>query len=193
MLRKHLLLAMIALLGACSDKAAPPVAQDKPAAPASAPAASARASTATAPGMLRADGIGAVRFGMTLAQAEEALGGKAELPTPFDPACSMVRFSAVQGLRFMVENGIVTRADAEAGVASAVGAIGDTLAQVRAAHPKAEVSAHKYDTNGHYLSFPSVDGRSAIILEESGGKVTGMRAGLQGASIRWAATSRTSP
>ena len=79
----------------------------------------------------------------------------------------------------MVENGVVTRADAEAGVASAVGAIGEPLAQVRAAHPEAEISPHKYDTNGHYLSFPSADGRSAIILVASRGKVTRMRAGLQ--------------
>lgn len=180
MLRKHLLLAMIALVSACSDKAAPPAARDKPAAaPASAPASSAPASTAAAPGMLRADGIGALRFGMTLAQAEEALGGKAELPTPFDPACSMVRFSALPGVRFMVENGVVTRADAEAGIASAVGAIGEPLEQVRAAHPEAEISPHKYDTNGHYLSFPGADGRTAIIMEASGGKVSKMRAGLQ--------------
>lgn len=171
MLRKHLLLAMIALLGACSDKPA--------VAPASATASSASTIAATAPGMLRADGIGALRFGMTLAQAEEALGGKADLPAPFDPACSMVRFPALPKLRFMVENGVVTRADAEAGIASAVGAIGEPLAQVRAAHPEAEISPHKYDTQGHYLSFPSADGRSAIILEASGGKVTRMRAGLQ--------------
>ncbi|QOY94891.1 hypothetical protein IM543_03045 [Massilia sp. UMI-21] len=182
-MRPQLMLATMALLSACVDKAAPPAAPGNTGtAPAqasvTAPAAPAARSPA-ASAMLSAEGFKAVRFGMTLAQAEQALGGKAILPDPVDPACSMVRFSDLPGLRFMVENGVVTRADAGPGVASAVASIGDTLAQVRAAHPEAQLSAHKYDANGHYLSFPSADGRSAIVLEESGGKVTAMRAGLQ--------------
>ena len=131
---------------------------------------------------LSADGIGAVRFGMSLAQAEQT-AGKAALPEPFDPACSMVRFASLPKLRFMVEQDVVTRADAEAGVENAVGvAIGDTLAQVREKHPEAQLSTHKYDKNGHYVTFPTADGKAAIILEESGGKVTKVRAGLQPAA-----------
>ena len=129
---------------------------------------------------LSASGVGAVRFGMTLAQAEQASGSKATLPKPFDPACSMVRFPALPKLRFMVEEGIVTRADAEPGVDNAAGvAVGDTLAQVRARHPGAAVAAHKYDANGHVVTLPSADGRAAIILEETGGKIAKVRAGLQ--------------
>ena len=117
---------------------------------------------------------------MTLAQAEQATGGKASLPTPFDPACSMVRLPALPKLRFMLEQGIVTRADADAGMENALGiAVGATLAQIRASHPQATITRHKYDQNGHYLGFPSDDGRAAIILEETGGKVVKVRAGLQ--------------
>ena len=157
-MRKVALLGTMALLSACmvTESASPPS------------------------NMLSAGGIGAIDFGMTLAQAERAAGEKAILPVPFDPACSMVRFPALPKLRFMVENGIVTRADAEPGVENAVGvSFGDTLAQIRARHPAAEVTRHKYDENGHYVTFPSADGRAAIILEETGGKVTAMRAGLQ--------------
>jgi hypothetical protein len=128
---------------------------------------------------LSAEGIGAIRFGMTLAEAEQAAGGKASLPEPFDQACSMVRFPALPKLRFMVEDDIVTRADADRGVDNAAGiAVGDSLAQLRSRHPGAEVSVHKYDANGHYVTLKSADGRAAIILEESGGKVTKVRAGL---------------
>jgi len=92
----------------------------------------------------------------------------------------MVRFPSLPKLRFMVENDVVTRADAEPGVENAVGvAFGATLADIRASHPEAQITPHKYDENGHYVTFPSADGRSAIILEETGGKVTKMRAGLQ--------------
>lgn len=168
-MRHLLLLGTFALLGACSEKTAPPAAVATKA-PVAAPA----------PTVLSAEGIGALRFGMTLEQAEQALGSKAALPEPFDPACSMVRFAALDKLRFMVENGVVTRADAGPGVQNALGvSVGDTLAQVQASHPGAELTPHKYDTNGHYLTIPSTDGRAAIILEESGGKVTKLRAGLQ--------------
>jgi len=184
-MQRVLMFGAIALLSACSEKSAPPgphadttISAEAPAAPAI-PAPAAAATAAPASTALSANGIGAVRFGMSLAQAEQA-AGKAALPEPFDPACSMVRFASLPKLRFMVEQDVVTRADAEAGVENAAGvAVGDTLAQVREKHPEAQVSTHKYDKNGHYVTFPTADGKAAIILEESGGKVTKVRAGLQ--------------
>ena len=191
-MRTTLLLGMIALLSACSKQPAPPaassdqgVASSAPAttppptgAEASAPVAASR--TDAAPNILSAEGFGAIRFGMTLEQAQQAAGSKAALPEPFDPGCSMVRFPTLPKLRFMVENNIVTRADAEPGIENAIGLpFGATLAQIRASQPAAEVTPHKYDENGHYVTFPGAGGRSANILEVTGGKVTKMRAGLQ--------------
>lgn len=187
-MRKIFLLGAIAILSACSDKSAAPAAPANTASRTEAPSTPAhdsRAPTASTPApvpasnVLSAEGIGAIRFGMKLADAEQA-AGKATLPEPFDPVCSMVRFASLPKLRFMVEEGVVTRADAEPGVENAAGvAVGDTLAQVRDKHPDAQVGTHKYDKNGHYVTFPSSDGRGAVILEESGGKVTKVRAGLQ--------------
>jgi YD repeat-containing protein len=158
-----LLSVLVILVGACSEKPAPPAAP-KP-----------------EPSKVLSDaGIGAIRFGMTLAQAEQAAGAKASLPEPLDPACSMVRFPNFPALRFMVENGTVTRADADPVVENAIGiAVGDTLEQVRSRHPGGTVSAHKYDANGRYVTFPSADGRAAIILELIDNKVSKIRAGLQ--------------
>lgn len=187
-MRKIFVLGAIAILSACSDKSATPATPANAASGTEAPSMHAKdvpAPTALTPApvlaskVLSAEGIGAIRFGMKLAEAEQA-AGKATLPEPFAPICSMVRFASLPELRFMVEEGVVTRADAEPGVENAAGvAVGDTLAQVRDKHPEAQVSTHKYDKNGHYLSFPSPDGRAAIILEESGGKVSKVRAGLQ--------------
>ena len=189
-MRTIFLLSAIAILSACSDKSAAPAApantvsgtealsmpaKDIPAPTASTPAPA----PVPASKVLSAEGIGTIRFGIKLADAEQA-AGKATLPEPFDPACSMVRFASLPKLRFMVEEGVITRADAEPGIENAVGvAVGDTLTQVRNKDPEAQVSTPKYDTNGHYLTFPSPDGRAAIILEESGGKVSKVRAGLQ--------------
>jgi len=174
---------MLALLSACSKNPAPPQAESGTTAPSasSAPSAPGETPAGAASNALSAEGIGSIRFGMTLEQAQQAAGGgKATLPEPFDPACSMVRFSSLPKLRFMVENDVVTRADAEPGIENAVGVpFGATLADIRASHPEAQITPHKYDENGHYVTFPGADGRSAIILEETGGKVTKMRAGLQ--------------
>jgi len=175
-MRTTLLFGLLALLGACSKNPAPPQAAD--AAPA--PSVPAEADTGSAPNALSAEGYGVVRFGMTLEQAQQAVGSKATLPQPFDPACSMVRFASLPKLRFMVENNVVTRADAEPGIENAPGVpFGATLARIRASHPEAQVTPHKYDESGHYITFPGADGRTALILEETGGKVTKMRAGLQ--------------
>jgi len=108
------------------------------------------------------------------------VAGKASLPQFFDPACSMVRFATLSGLRFMVESGTITRADADPGVPNVLGlAVGDTLAQLRARYPDAQVTPHKYVENGHTISVPSADGSAAIVLEEEGGKLTKIRAGRQ--------------
>lgn len=190
-MRTTLLVGMIALLGACSKQPAPPAASGDQGVASSAPATTPQTGTEAsapapasrtdaAPNMLSADGIGAIRFGMTLEQAQQAAGSKAALPEPFDPGCSMVRFPTLPKLRFMVENNVVTRADAEPGIENAIGLpFGATLAQIRASQPAAEVTPHKYDENGQYVTFPGAGGRSAIILEVTGGKVTKMRAGLQ--------------
>jgi len=185
-MRKALLLGICALLAACSKNPAPAPTQ-APQAPstradAAAPvSANAQASASpAASNILTAEGIGAIRFGMTLDQAQQAAGSKATLPEPFDPGCSMVRFPTLPKLRFMVENNVITRADAEPGIENAVGLpFGATLAQIQASHPEARVTAHKYDENGRYVTFPGADRRSAIILEVTGGKVSKMRAGLQ--------------
>ena len=190
-MRTTLLVGMIALLGACSKQPAPPAASGDQGVASSAPATTPQTGTEAsapapasrtdaAPNMLSPEGFGAIRFGMTLEQAQQAAGSKAALPEPFDPGCSMVRFPTLPKLRFMVENNVVTRADAEPGIENAIGLpFGATLAQLRASQPAAEVTPHKYDENGQYVTFPGAGGRSAIILEVTGGKVTKMRAGLQ--------------
>lgn len=128
--------------------------------------------------VLSAEGFGKVRFGASLAALQKegmkdvATGGK-------DPACHMARFAALPGVRFMVENGVVTRADADPGVANALGvAVGDTLADVTRRHPALEVGPHKYVPAGHYLTMKSQDGRRAIVMEEDGKGITKIRAGL---------------
>ncbi len=174
-MRHILLLAALALLSACTERTPAPV-KGTDAGSASIPTP--RAALEAAPRLSDA-GFGPIRFGMLLPQAE-AVAGKASLPQSFDPACSMVRFATLPGLRFMVESGTITRADADPGVPNVLGlAVGDTLAQLRARYPDAQVAPHKYVEDGHTISIPSADGSAAIVLEEEGGKLTRIRAGRQ--------------
>lgn len=173
------LLAAAALLGACSR-------HDPQPQPVSAPPAAARTAPDAAPApapaaspVLSAEAYGPVRFGAMLADVEKALGSKAEPGGARDPACSMVRLDKAPGVRLMVENGLITRADADAGTPNILGiAVGDTLLQVRAKFPAVEVGPHKYLPEGHYLTIKGT-GNTALLMEEDGKGVTKIRAGLQ--------------
>jgi hypothetical protein len=130
--------------------------------------------------VLTFEGYGPVKFGHKLSDVTRQLGAGAEPSGPADAACSSVRFTALPGVRLMVENGVVTRADADAGTPNSLGLkVGDTLAKARASNPHLEVGPHKYLPAGHFLTVRSPDGRAAIVMEEDGKAITKIRAGLQ--------------
>lgn len=160
-----------AALAACSRSPSdtPPAS----ATPSSAPAVDA------AP-MLSAQGYGKLRFGDKLAATETALGEKAQPLGENDPACSMVRFKSLPGVRFMVEQGVITRADADTGTPNDTGiAVGDTLAQAKQKVPALQVGPHKYLEQGHYLTIRGAQPNTAIVMEEDGKAVTKIRAGVE--------------
>ena len=135
---------------------------------------------ATASGeVLSPAGYGQVRFGAKLSEVEAKLKQKASPKQP-DPGCDFVRFKKYPRIRFMVEQGLVTRADADPGIKNSAGvAVGMSLARVKVLHPKIRVEPHKYDEEGHYLILPSANGQAALVFEESKGKVTDVRAGTE--------------
>lgn len=127
--------------------------------------------------VLSPSGYGLVQFGQPLESVEKNLG-EAASPKERESACDFVTFRKYPRIRFMVEEGIVTRADAKAGVRnSAKIGVGSSLARVQAMHPGIRIMPHKYDDKGHYLILDSTDGSAAVLFEVSGGKVTHVRAG----------------
>lgn len=179
---KHVLtsavLAVAALTAGCQKQAEPPAATlPAPAAP-TVPAAS--SATAQAP-ILSPEAYGRVRFGATLAELETIAGEKSE-PLGADGGnqeCTYVKLKKFPGLNFMVEKGIVTRADAEPGVENIAGvSIGDTLATVKQMYPKAVVTPHKYVPGGHDWTITGA-AKTAIVFEDDGQKIIGIRAGVE--------------
>lgn len=135
------------------------------------------AGTATSQ-VLSPDGHGKVHFGERLDKVERQLGQRAS-PRPADPACSMVGFKRYPQVRFMVEQGVITRADAKTVVRNSAGITArmsakDALRQ----QPKLRSELHKYDKNGQYLVLPKGEDK-ALIFEASKGKLTRMRAGIK--------------
>jgi hypothetical protein len=123
---------------------------------------------------------GIVTYGSKLKAIEKQLGEAAKGETG-DKECDFVKFDKLPGINFMVENGIITRADVESPqIQNKLQIrIGTSIAEVKHRYPKVEVKPHKYDETGHYLIFKSRDGKRAILFEESDGKVTKARAGVE--------------
>lgn len=124
---------------------------------------------------------GALRFGSTLSQAERVVGTPATALSPHaDPACRYVRFAAYPNIRFMVENDRITRGEAGAGVPNVLGiSIGAGVDDLRARFPGMVMQPHKYDPNGSTLLFRNANGKTALVIEASNGRVTHIRAGVQ--------------
>ena len=172
---------MVLVLSATACAKPEPAAQVAPSATAPAADSAASASPARiAKPVLSKAGYGPVMFGDTLSAIEQKLEEKSTPLGVRDPACSSVRFGQLPGARFMVEKGVITRADADAGTPNELGvAVGDTLAQAKQKYPTIEVGPHKYWPAGHYLTARSVDAKAAIVMEEDGKHITKIRAGLE--------------
>lgn len=128
--------------------------------------------------VLSPDGYGKIQFGQRLDQVERKLGQRAA-PRPADPACSMVGFKRYPQVRFMVENGVITRADAKGVVRNSAGITARMSSRDALRHaPAMRSELHKYDKNGEYLVVPKGDDK-ALIFEASKGKITRMRAGIK--------------
>ncbi len=123
---------------------------------------------------------GPVTFGSNLKKIEKRIGEKAKGETD-DKGCDFVNFEKFPGIKFMIEDGIVTRADAVSPDIMNKLEIkkGTSLEEVQRRYPAVEIKPHKYDPSGHYLIFKSKNGKRALLFEEGDGKVTDTRAGIE--------------
>lgn len=132
------------------------------------------------PPTLTFEGYGAIRFGMTLTEAREAVGESSSGPSASQAQeCHYVTLNAYPHTRFMVEEGRITRVEVGRSARNELALrVGMSLAEVRRRHPEVKVTPHKYDEHGHYLIFASAAGKSEILAEESKGVITLIRGGL---------------
>jgi hypothetical protein len=135
------------------------------------------------------EGFAGVKIGMTVAEAEAALGHKLKA-LGGEANCSYVEpEGAYDGLAFMVVDGAIARVDVQetAAIVTDAGAkIGDTEAHVLELYKgRTTVQPHKYTgPEGHYVLVLGPDGKAQIVFETDGSKVVSYRAGRQ-PEVEW--------
>ena len=125
-------------------------------------------SVATDTWVVRQDGFGPVKVGMTLAQLNNILHEKFTVPADNDnQGCFYVKPEKYPHVSFMIEDGHLTRVDVDAaGLATASGIqVGDTEAHAKEVYGQSLTIGPHYYTDGHYLTLRSNDGQYGIRFE----------------------------
>ena len=123
--------------------------------------------------------FGKVKTGMTTEQAAQTLGAELVRGKGYEDACFYLDPKAMQGVRFMVTNGKISRIDISGSkYATDKGAkVGDTEEKIKSLYPSVQVYPNKYDEKKHDLEVFSADEKYLIIFETDGSRVTGFRVG----------------
>jgi hypothetical protein len=134
--------------------------------------------------VVRFDGAGPIKIGMSLSQLNVVLHESFSMPAEKDDqACFYVNPAKHPGLGIMIEDGRVVRIDVERdGIATAEGIrVGDSEAHAMQVYgQKLKVESHAYTgPSGHYLTVRSSDGHYAIRFETDKGKFVRFYAGEQ--------------
>jgi len=131
--------------------------------------------------VVRQDGVGPAKVGMTLSQLNTALGEKFAIPIEKDgQACFEVQSTKHPHVSFMIEDGHLSRVDVDApGITTTEGLqVGDSEAKaLRVYGPRLKVEPHHYIDDGHYLTVRSTDGRYGIRFETEKAKITSFYSG----------------
>jgi hypothetical protein len=124
--------------------------------------------------VIREDGVGPAKVGMTLSQLNTALGERFPMPTEKDDrGCFYVHPAKHAHISFMIVDGRLSRVDVDApGISTTEGIqIGDTEAKaLRVYGPRLKVGPHQYIEDGHYLTARSRDGRFGVRYETEKGE-----------------------
>lgn len=129
--------------------------------------------------LLSTHAVGPVIFGTPLSEVEISLGQAMRLDETDNPECSFVAFKALPKVSFMVEKGVITRADVSEEIANTSGIrVGNTEDQVKQQHPDVKVEPHEYVKGGHVLTVQG-KGKTALVMESDGTRITRIRAGLE--------------
>lgn len=131
-----------------------------------------------APPVLTTQGYGAVRFGMPIEAAVKAVGQRTRERLQ-DTGCQYVEFRKYPGISFMVEHGVVVRADTDKNLRNSIGArIGMNMEAFKARHPELGMEAQGSGEDGLTWEIRAPDRDAALVLFSEDGKLRSMWAGM---------------
>jgi hypothetical protein len=132
--------------------------------------------------IVREDGVGPVKVGMSLSRLNVNLHEKFEFPKDKeDQGCFYVNPGKHPQISLMIENGRLVRIDVRRpGVLASEGLqVGDSEVKARKVYgSKMKVTGHKYIDTGHYLTVGSDDHHYGIRFETDQGRITMFYAGI---------------
>lgn len=129
---------------------------------------------------LSATSYGAIRFSERVEIVEKRLQERVPPPINAEEAhCRLFEFKAYPQMIFMIEDGVITRAGTSAPIPTSIGmTVGSSVKTIRRNFPGVKIEPHAYDPAGHYLTLKTENQKAAIVMEESGGRITEIRGGL---------------
>jgi hypothetical protein len=131
--------------------------------------------------VIRSEGVGPAKIGMTLSQLNMVLHEKFSMPEDKgDQGCFYVEPTRHPHIAFMIEDGRLARVDVDArGISTSEGIqVGDSEADARRVYgPSLKVETLQYTEEGHYLTLRSSDGRYGLRFETEKGKIQRFYAG----------------
>jgi len=130
--------------------------------------------------ILSATSYGAIRFGERVETVEKRLHERVPQPIDTEEAhCRLFEFKAYPQMTFMIEDGVITRAGTSSPIPTSIGVtVGLSMKTIRRRFPGVKIEPHTYDPTGHYLTLKTESQKAAIVMEESGGRITEIRGGL---------------
>ena len=130
--------------------------------------------------VVRDDGVGPVKIGMTLAQLSAALHQELAPDERDEHGCFYIDVHGHDHVAFMIIDGKVVRVDVGApGLKTSAGIqVGDSESRARQVYGTGmKVTAHTYIDDGHYLTVRSANGQYGVRFETENGKIVGYYAG----------------
>jgi len=130
--------------------------------------------------LVRENGVGPVEIGMSLSQLNTTLHETfAVPPNREDQACFSVSPAKHTSVTFLIEQNLLARIDVdEPGISTAEGVqVGDSEAHALKAYGRRLEITPRHDTEGHYLTARSADGRYGIKFATEKGEIQAFYAG----------------
>ena len=128
------------------------------------------------------DGYGNIKFGVSLEEISQKTGFEF-VPTKdsmaWEDGCRYVDLKGGDEAIYMVENGILTRAEVSLSTETMLKIeITSSIEQIKKKHPEVIIKNHRYAIGGHYIIFYSPNKSKALLLEYYESKIQAMRAGV---------------